>query len=363
MDEVRNDGVEGEYNEPAIATACARPGPADFGALERVRGDGVVAAGDNSISPAVKLEDSSDATSTLSDAAPTRSAPKTKRPAQANKSAEEEHQDEVDRASFACLKLHGEEVGLHDRKGAEARNQLICAAAATATDPSFCHKRYFKANGLRFDKRTLASPLLGLIRMGLPELHRKLASKWAEGGAEALRAGHDATGLAAILKEGGLEKFVRLAREQKKNVRVARGEAEPAAPSSLGLMVLGAPHTLNGRVTITLNLHDGVADFIGIVEGPAHVGSPPLRKFTDGQPAATGDMARPVIPDEDNPPADTPTSPIQGNVGHSTDGVLGDEPLLGSDAPSDLPPTRTIDGLDGAGRRQMPWGGEVQPPA
>ena len=304
MDEVRHSGAEGGHNEDIQAPVTA--GSIGSGALDVTGNAGsgpelmtiddlqierqaeVVAVGDNCTQPGLELIDTSSLTSAPADAGSVGSGRKTRKTKQSSASAEEARQIEADRADFACLKTHGEEFHQHDGRSVAARNRLICAAAATAADPTFDPERYYKANGLRFTKRTLDSPLLGLIRMGLPVSHRKLASKWAEGGAEALRTVDDVTALAAALEENGIEEFVRLARARKKDQRSADGQADQAPQASPRLILLGAPETLSGRVTVTLDLHDGFADFINVIEDPTGEGPLPRREGVGGQTALGG---------------------------------------------------------------------------
>ena len=171
--------------------------------------------------------------------------------------------DRMAKESFSHLAELGREFSQLGSNSISVRNCLICDAVELISSPGFDGPQYCKAAKIR---RTSRTPIiLAILRGALGKPNRKLASKWATGALELSRTITGAAAVASALVENGLEFYVKASRTRAKLTAGAHAGVSSSSTSSPKLVLRGAPPTLHGRVTLTLDLHDNVAQYVGTV--------------------------------------------------------------------------------------------------
>jgi hypothetical protein len=293
----------------AGASTCDGSTVADAGDSSSDQDDGAVfAGGENLPASATGLPATVDSAS-----APEPTAPR--------KTKQQFHQE-----GLGGLREIVEAVTKCDGDAAAKRIELYVAVATFVSARRFDIVEYCFAASMACTKATRSNPHAAVFQGAMPNLDRKLTSKWGIGNAYALKEAGGLPGLGNYLHEHRMEECVRGARRVKAAERAARLGPTGTRQLLSRLVISGVPAGLDGRVTVTIAVSDGKARFIS--QAPAEmVANTPVVCIA---PPSGGDM--------DAPSAETALGEADGSslsssrpsvpdIRHGENDATGDSPL------------------------------------
>jgi hypothetical protein len=215
-----------------------------------------------------------------------------------------------------------------DGDAAAKRIELYVAVATLVSARRFDIEEYCFAASMVCTKATRSNPHAAVFQGAMPNLDKKLTSKWGIGNAYALKEADGLPGLSKYLHEHSMEKCVRNARRAKAAERAARPGPTGTRQLLSRLVISGVPAGLDGRVTVTIAVSNGKARFISqaaaemVADTPVVCVAPPSGGDMDAPSAETalGDA------DGSSPSSSRPSAP---DIHHGENDATGDFPLAG----------------------------------